>query len=411
MTGDLVLLPNLGGEERGWRRTLHQPRVCAAAKLWRLLFVRTARMAPGDLPPPLLHADWPPDLQGGAESAAFEWLDALHGCVPWLGSADAHGDPGCGGLSVWGAPPAVVERVHDKAFAQQAAAELELVPRVLRGMSVAFAADELVSPPDAALRIERIVDSWPAWTGGRYTLKPRFGSSGRGRFDARAGDTGLRELQSALPRLAARGGVILEPWLAREADLSAQLRVSSDGDIVVVGTLEQIVSDRGSYRGHCGEVDSAGRMFSGHPDDSELRAAAAAVGRSAQAEGFSGPCGVDAFEFRWRDGAEWRRELRPVVELNARFTMGTVVCGLVRRALEAVGHELGLRPGQRYAFAFRIDAPVVGWQRSLAAAGDGAVLVPLWCHGDTVHPALLFARSRPDLDRALDSAAGPGAVA
>jgi hypothetical protein len=405
VSGELVLLPNLGGEERSWRRTLHQPRVCAAAKLWRLLFSRAARMAPGDLPAPLVQADWPRELRDGSTAAAFEWLDAVRGCVPWLGNADAHADPACGEPSVWGASPEVVERVHDKAFAQRAAEELDLVPRVLRGTSVVFEPDELVSPREAAQRIERIVDSWPDWTGGRFTLKPRFGSSGRGRFDVRAGDASPSELRSALPRLAARGGAILEPWLARESDLSAQLRVTSAGDVFVLGTLQQILSDRGSYRGHCGEVDSAGRIFSGQPHDSELRAAAAAIAHSALAQGFRGPCGVDALEFRWRDASEWRRALRPVVELNARFTMGTVVCGLVRRAVEAVAPELGLRPGQRYAFEFRIDAPPTGWAQARIAAGDGAVLVPLACHDDPVQPALLFARTRPDLDRALDSPA------
>ena len=46
--------------------------------------------------------------------------------------------------------------------------------------------------------------------------------------------------------------------------------------------------------------------------------------------GFYGICGLDAFAFRSSGGAE---VLRPVVEFNARFTVGTISIGLVERAL------------------------------------------------------------------------------
>jgi hypothetical protein len=215
-----------------------------------------------------------------------------------------------------------------------------------------------------------------------------------------------------LPALARAGGAILEPWLERDRDLSAQLHVSDSDGLVVLGTLEQRMSRRGSILGHRGEIDSRGRIFSGLPEDEDLREAAAGIAASAQERGYSGPCGVDAFTFLWPDETEatsgtqedreLRRSFRPVVELNARFTMGTVTIGLVRRYRSDLRQHLGLRPGDRCAFELRFDAPRNGWEAARSAAGEGAFIAPLHQPGDRVHPAVLFAASRDALERAID---------
>jgi hypothetical protein len=187
--------------------------------------------------------------------------------------------------------------------------------------------------------------------------------------------------------------------------------VTPEGKIVLLGTLEQTVSPLGTVVGHRGELDSKGRIFSGHPDDENLREGAALVAAAAGQAGYEGPAGVDAFVFTWPQQAEHdpeeelRRTLHPVVEFNARFTLGTVVIGLVRRCRKRVETRLGLRPGDRRAFAFRIDAPHGGWDAALARAGEHADLVPLARAGDAVQPALLFATEPADIDRALPKVA------
>ena len=231
--------------------------------------------------------------------------------------------------------------------------------------------------------------------GKRITLKPRQGTSGRGRVEGRADTLDEASLTGAFPRLARSGGAILEPWLDRVGDLSAQVRGSETEGIVLMGSLELLTGPSGGYRGHVGEVDSNGRIFSGLPHDEALREAAALVAVEARQAGFHGPAGIDALVFL--EGPDAEPVLRPCVEWNARFTMGTVVLGLVRRLLPRLRSELDLGPGERRAFAFALDAPLAGWESAREAAGTGSLLVPLSCPGDSLEPALLFTADRARL--------------
>lgn len=405
------LLPNLGAEEGpGWERMLRAPRVATAAWLFGQLFPADVR-----LPPEYFgqsSEDGPTDGALEARRAAFGWLEERRGCIAWLADADARQRAASAGSSFEGPAPDVVADVNDKAFALAEAEAAGFVPRSLRGTSVAFEPDALTDADEAHARITAAVASWPAFAREAFTLKPRHGTSGRGRLDVEGAlDAGA--LRSALPGLASRGGAILEPWLEREVDLSAQLHLAAAGDsqaggVVLLGTLEQRVSRRGTFLGHRGEIDSRGRVFSGLPDDEDLREAAAAVAGAALRRGYTGPCGVDGFVFRWQDeSGEWRRTLRPVVELNGRFTMGTVTLGLVRRHTDRIREAQGLRPGDRRAFDLQLDAPRGGWEAACERAGSGAFVAPLDGPG-ALRPGILFARSRADLARALDAPAEGG---
>lgn len=393
MSSGPLLLPNLGGEEtRDWRTVLREPRVLAAANLWRLLF--SDRASVPEEWSKLGVTPWPEALCASREVAAFDWLDAdwSQGAVAWYPSAAAVADPATTGLALAGPAPEVVGQVHDKAFAQRAATELGFVPRALRDTTTIFDPEELESEDAVIEAIERALATWPEWTQARFALKPRIGTSGRGRIEG-TGAADLQAVRRGLGRLARQGGAVLEPWLERETDLSAQLRITQAGEIQLLGTLDLRQSRSGSYLGHSGEIDSRGRVFSAHRRDEDVREAAAAIAGRVAAAGFFGPCGVDAFSFRWHDGSGQRESLRPIVEFNARFTMGTIVLGLVRRSLQLVRAALSLQPGDRAAFTFGIDAPKDGWERARDRAGEPALLVPLWSDSQAAKPALLFARN------------------
>lgn len=410
MTPALRLLPNLGGEESAdWVRTLRTPRIASAARLWRTLFAQAARPI---AEPPFDWDAWPEALADSRERAALPELDLGEGCVAWLGDPAAHAAARSAGTRLHGPSGEIVLRVNDKGFAARVAQEQGLVPRVLRGTTTLLEPG-LLSDPDAALAaIGRAVADWPDWARSRACLKPRHGSSGRGRIAMVAGRIPRASLVAAAPRLVRAGGALLEPWLERRADLSVQLRIDPEGKVVLLGTLELLVSPEGRWLGHRGEIDSRGRVFSGRAEEESLREAAAVVARASFEAGYVGHAGVDGLVFRRPDtDAE---ELRPVVELNARFTMGTVAIGSIRRLLDRVRAGLGLEPGMRHAFWFAADRPRAGWEAACRAAGAGTLLVPLWCEraaASAPRPALLFATSARKIDRAVASSAPDGAGA
>ncbi|HEY4222291.1 MAG TPA: hypothetical protein VGO62_13135, partial [Myxococcota bacterium] len=221
------------------------------------------------------------------------------------------------GLPLWGAAPDVVARVHDKAFAARVAREHRVDGTDDPLAPLVTVVDAPVDAPVDAAVIANVVAAWPAWARARFTVKPRFGTSGRGRVPGVNGHAPVKP--TSFP-----DGAVIEPWLARLDDLSSLWFVDDD-DVSLLGSTAQIVGGAGSYRG-CTVV--GGR--SGLAVDDEAVARARVVVEAAQAAGYRGPCGVDAFTYA-HDG---RERLRSLVELNARFTAGHVALALAaaRRA-------------------------------------------------------------------------------
>jgi hypothetical protein len=368
-----LLLANIGAEEGAdWRRRAEAPPLRALARLWRGLFE-------------------PPDLDGlpaPEAGPAFDWLPGPEAAAAWLVTEEAEREAERAGRALWGAPASTVRAVHDKAFALAVAEREGLTPEPLRGLAAAFAPEDLADPAAATAALAERLRAWPAWARRSFTLKPRFGSSGRGRVAGSDGQADTASIRGALPRLAACGGAVLEPWLERREDLSAQLWLAPDGGLRVVGTSRPQLAASGLYRGQRGTLDPRGRVGSGSRHDEALREAAARVARAAHAAGFHGACGLDAFAFALPPaGGE---ALRPVVEWNARFTVGHVAIGWARRARARAAAGLGLAPGEPCHFHFALDAPPGGWPE-----GPGLSLVPLWDAAESARPALLFA-SRPE---------------
>lgn len=401
MIGACCLLPNLGAEEgHDWAGLRRHPAVRVAARLWSHLFsadawlcrpsASTPSPSPADSPAPAAGAAaaasvagrlrlerqrcgalWPAALGDPAPEPAYAWIEPAEGAVPWLATRTlAETSEAALGLALVGPGPDRVARVHDKAFALAEARRGSLLSSELESLPIALDPGELEDPEAALHRIEAWVRDWPAWTGGRFTLKPRLGSSGRGRVAGVGGsaDASAREsIRSAIPRLARRGGAILEPWLARRCDLSACVHLpppeAGRSPPTLLGSLEQILSPSGGFRGHSGELDARGRVYSGHREDEAVRTSSVWLAERARDQGFFGPCGVDAFTYL--EGA--RERLRPAVELNARATMGLVSLGLVRRALPLVRERLDLAGAARRGFLLAL----LSEPPSASADGDG----------------------------------------
>lgn len=385
MTEATLLFANLGAEEQaGWLRMSAHPRVRAVARLWAGLFPAGARLVgPGAPPAPRLAGA----LARDAEKPAFPFCAPGRALVPWLATPEAEALARAEGVPLAASAAERVRRVHDKAFAYEAARAASLLPVALAGATLVLEPEALGEADAVRCRIEDAVAGWPASLRESFVLKPRLGTSGRGRLAFRGGRVDGERLGAALARLRESGGALVEPWLERTLDLSAQLHVAGPEQVHVLGTLRQVVTAHGGPTGHAGRIGGDGAVESGTRWDARLRAAALAIGSAAARAGFRGACGVDALVFRAPDGAE---TLRPVVELNARFTAGTVALGFVARALRA-----DLARGAR-AFYFGFPPEGGAWPER---ASGGAELLPLL--EDDPSASLIFARDERALAESL----------
>lgn len=333
--------------------------------------------------------------RGLFEPPAFPWLRQIEAAA-WFNDEDAERQADT--RMLLGASAATVRGVHDKGWAARLARTGDLEPPLLRGLPTALGPEELRAS-GAATRVADVLAGWPAWARARFTLKPRMGTSGRGRV---AGVDGLvsPEMLGAFERLASRGGAVLEPWLDRVADMSAQVHIAKDGVATLLGTLRVVTTGSGQPRGHRGECDARCHTRSGIGEDDELREVARVVGACAAVDGYHGPCSIDAFAFR--SPVDGTRGFRPLVEFNARFTAGTVVLGHLARHMVRVRTTLGLASDQRCHFY--VGRAVGGGPAGLTA---GTAVLPLLgeCPTRAEAPVLVAAREREAVDEWLGRSA------
>ena len=134
--------------------------------------------------------------------------------------------------------------------------------------------------------------------------------------------------------------LVVEPWLERAQDFSVQLEMTRAG-LQLCGYTGLINDHRGQFQGNWAApnyaraipaavtalfpkpADLSGRMQRLYADlfallETELRAA-----------DFLGPIGIDAFVYRTTAG---QARLKPVVEINPRYTMGRLTLELMKHA-------------------------------------------------------------------------------
>ena len=400
-----ILYPNCGAEEGGdWSRFTRFPGVWNCLQLWRSLFPAESVGWIGPVPPP--EAFWAPETGEPPARAAFQWIEEQLGPHAWWGDTHAQAAFQHASLPWTGPHPTRTERVHDKAFALETSRQLGFEPQPLRGLSETFSPEDLEDSDGFLHSIQRQLEDWPPGMDA-FTLKPRLGSSGRGRIGGARSTLNRDALRGALPRLRERGGAVLEPWLSRRHDLAVALHLApsspgGSGAVTLLGSLEAIVHPSGLPLGHFGEMDSRGRVFSGSPFDEDIREAAVALAQAAQREGYDGPCGVDAFTFDMLEQDQARETLRPVVEFNARYTLGLVAVGVLRRLLTWIKSTLELSPGERVAFFVGLQTPagLDSWTASLGELSPkivGLSLAPAAPAEAFSGPGVLLCRDRATL--------------
>ena len=136
--------------------------------------------------------------------------------------------------------------------------------------------------------------------------------------------------------------LVVEPWLERLADYSAQLEMLPNG-LKLCGYTVLFNDAKGQYQGNLAESHHHTRipsrivaLFREPPDISRRLLALyaeifALLETELRAVDFLGPLGIDAFVYRDATGAP---RVKPIVEINPRYTMGRVLVELMRQTCQ-----------------------------------------------------------------------------
>lgn len=221
------------------------------------------------------------------------------------------------GANVDAPPLEAVRRVNSRRFSHRFELQRGL------GLPGADAAKSLAELDAAIGRLENVHSAW--------VVKAEFSNSSRERYLHRATDPADRQALHhwAQRRLTTGQSLFVEPWIDRLDEVGVQITIPREGKPRFEGLTRLLVDHAGRYRG------SEFTPTSDHdPEWQETVWTALELARDAQGRGYFGPLGVDAMKYRTADG---EIRLRPVQDVNARWTMGRLSLGLRRL----------LRPGER----------------------------------------------------------------
>ena len=232
--------------------------------------------------------------------------------VPWGWTDHVRAFGTARGWECAGPSPDVVEQVNRRVFRCEIEREWNIG---LAGAAVASSLDEL----DAV--VQRRGNAPRGWL-----LKANFGMSGREARRGRGTQLDDNTRNWARRRLQSAGPIVFEPIVERVAEAGIQIEISQKDEPLLVGVTPLLVDRNGVYRGSRFAYP-AGELAAWQPAvESGLQLA-----KRLQGLGYFGPLGVDAMQYR--DDAGTGR-LRPLQDLNARYTMGRLALGF-RRVLPA----------------------------------------------------------------------------
>ena len=174
-------------------------------------------------------------------------------------------------------------------------------------------------------------------------VKEAFGVAGSNAmrlFEPEILPTQQRWLENAF---AHKCELVVEPWLERLMDFSVQLEMGERG-LKLCGYTGLLNDARGQFVANFAESHHHKRipvkiisLFHEPPDISQRMLdfygeIFSALETELRRVDFTGPIGMDAFVYRDADGAV---KLKPIVEINPRYTMGRVLVELMRQTCQA----------------------------------------------------------------------------
>jgi len=251
----------------------------------------------------LVERPWEDGLRAAAERRDVELLAPGDGgarpleFTPWGWTPSAMTDGVAMGALVNAPPLDVVVRVNSKRFSHA----------VERALGIATPGARLV---ESRAELDEALATTCPGPNDKWVVKDLFGFAARERVLGR-GPRLDPASETWVERKLVRGlALLVEPWLDVVREYGIPIQVAADGSVDVLGIVDVATNGAGVSTGY----------YFGRPIDSGVRAelerVAIDVGRRLYAEGYSGPAGIDALECV--------TGLRPLLEVNARYTLGFV---------------------------------------------------------------------------------------
>jgi hypothetical protein len=259
----------------------------------------------------LLREPWSEHLESEAQSRGVELVAPEHSTrltkhifTPWgwTPSAVAAGEQ-VGAIVSQPAAFSRIARVNSKLWSH--ALEVEM------GWAQAGAA---TAATIAELR-ERAAIRCPG-AGDKWVIKSPFGFAARDRVLGRGPVLEAPQARWAERRFEKGETLIFQPWLEVIREYGIVMEISPDGACEIQGISDLQTNGAGTGKGYIlGRAPSPHRL-------TELERIARLVGERIFQEGYYGPVGIDALEHA--------RGLHPLLEINARYTMGFIALAIER---------------------------------------------------------------------------------
>ncbi|MBC7929249.1 MAG: hypothetical protein H7Z38_01675 [Rubrivivax sp.] len=258
----------------------------------------------------LLHEPWSEQLQSEARRRKVQLVSPARAerqsariFTPWGWSPSAVAAGERAGAIVQAIPFDTVARVNSKLWSH--ALEVEL-GTLQPGAALAVTFEEL---KEAVARVcPRPDDKW--------VIKSPHGFAARDRVLGRGPSIGAPQAKWSLGRMARGETLIFQPWLEVVREYGVVLEIFADGSFEIQGVSDLQTNGAGTGTGYIlGRAPEPGRV-------AELERIASSVSERLFREGYFGPVGVDALEHAGG--------LHPLLEINARYTMGFVALAVER---------------------------------------------------------------------------------
>jgi hypothetical protein len=255
----------------------------------------------------------------------------------------------CERIESWGASPSIAAWAKKKKLAYTMP-DWDVVKLV---NSKAFSFSESPNLPSAAL-IHTLaeLEQWQEKIEGPKVLKTCYGVSGKGHLFLPS----LHMKKFAEQEFAAGRPLIAEPWVQRKLDFSTQWMIYPDQKIDYLGATICINDQRGQYNSN--KVGSLSFLFGKYFSFLEIhKEKVFPILQKMAALKFFGNVGIDAMIWG-------KDQLHPVVEINARKTMGWIALEILKRHF----------PKQTIALSYLTNSSLINLLPNAIMQKDGSLL-------------------------------------